>query len=221
MLQTAITALRTILPKPTRFTLLVTPFSGPAGWARTLAIDRITYTVIRAVTPLGTILSVVVRITGSVATDSLPSGSTETLASLRCARGSIHTFTFLTAVLTVGSVAALLFTVFSVVTSNTVTSAVDVVARRVILAVAVNQTILSISQERTWSVAERTTPTGIAVTFSGPWMAHLGVIYNAFALSRAVLSESIIRTYPQSAVCSHPTGRTRTLAGSRVTYSPI
>lgn len=221
MLQTAIAGLRTILPKPTRFTLLVTPFPGPPGWACTLTIDRITDTVVRAVASFRTILSVVVRITWTIAPYSLPSGSAETLAALRCTRSSIHAFTFLTAILTVGSITALLLAVFSSVTGDTVTSSVDMITRRVILAGAVNRTIPTISQEWAWPITERTTPTWIAVTLSGPWMAHLGVIYNALALSRAVLSEPVIRTYPQPTVGAHPTGRTRALAGSRVAHGPV
>lgn len=162
VLQAAVAALRTILPKPTRFTLLVTPFSGPSSRARTLTVNRIADTVIRAVASLGTILSKVLRITGSIAADALPTGRTEALTTLRGTRSTIHAFTRLTTVLTVGSIAALFLTAVAFVTGNTVTHSVDMVARRIILAVALDRTTFSVSQEWTWSVTQGTTPTWIA-----------------------------------------------------------
>lgn len=128
MLQAAIAALRTILSKATRFTLLVTPFSGPSSRARTLTVDRIADTVIRAIAPLGTILSKVVRITGSIAADSLPTGHTEALTTLRGTRSTIHAFTRLTTVLTIGSIGALFLAIVAFVTGNAVTRSVDMVA---------------------------------------------------------------------------------------------
>lgn len=128
MLQTAIAALRTILPKPTRFTLLVAPLSSPSSRARTLTVERITDTVIRAIAPLGTILSKVVGITGSVTADSLPTGRTEALTTLRGTRSSIHAFTRLATVLTVGSSTALFLAIVTFVTGNAVAHSVDMVA---------------------------------------------------------------------------------------------
>lgn len=221
MLQTAVTGLRTVPSKSTRFALLIASFSGPTCRASTLTIDRITNSIIRAVASLRAILSKAVGITGTVAPNSLPSRSAKTLTRFRCTRGSIHTLTALAAILTVGPVTALLLTVFAVITGNTIASSVDMIARRIILAIAVNQAILSISQEWTWSVAQRATPTRIAVAFSSPWVAHLGVVPIAFALTRAVLAESVVRTYPQPTVRSHPTSRTRTLASGRVANGSV
>lgn len=161
MLQTAIAALRTVLSKPARFTLRIAPLSGPSSRTRTLTVDGIADTVIRAVTLLGTILSIVVRITGSIAADALPAGRTEALTTLRGTRSTIHAFTRLTTVLTIGSIAALFLTVVPLVTGNAVTRAVDMVARRIILAVALDRTTFSVSQEWTWPVTQSATPTWI------------------------------------------------------------
>lgn len=128
MLQAAVAALRTILPKPTRFTLLVTPFSGPSSRTRTLTVDRIADTVIRAVAPFGTILSKVVRVTGSITADTLPTGRAETLTTFRGTRSTIHAFTCLTAILAIGSIAALFLAIVAFVTGNAVTRSVDMVA---------------------------------------------------------------------------------------------
>lgn len=128
MFQTAVAALRTVLSKPTRFTLFVTPFSGPSRWACTLTVDWIADTVVRAIAPLGTILSKVVRITGSIATDALPTRGTETLTTFRGTRGAIHAFTRLTTVLTIGSITALFLAIVASVTGNAVTRSVDMVA---------------------------------------------------------------------------------------------
>lgn len=116
MLQTAVTGLRTVPSKPTRFALLIASFSGPTCRASTLTIDRITNSIIRAVASLRAILSKAVGITGTVAPNSLPSRSAKTLTRFRCTRGSIHTLTALAAILTVGPVTALLLTVFAVIT---------------------------------------------------------------------------------------------------------
>lgn len=171
VLQTAITALRTILPKPSRFTLLVTPLSGPAGRASTLTINWITNTIVRTVASFGAILSVMLCVARAITTNSLPPRGTETLTCLRGTRGTIHAFTRLAAILTIGSITALFFAALSIVTSNAITSSVDMIAWRVVLAVTVNKAVLSISQERTWSVAKHTTPTRIAEALSSPWMA--------------------------------------------------
>lgn len=161
MFQTTIATLRTVLSKPTRFTLFVTPFSGPTSRACTLTVDRIADTVISAIAPLGTILSKMMRITGSIAADALPTRRTEALTTLRGTRGTIHAFTRLTTVLTVGSIAALFLTIIAFVTGNTVTRSVDMVAWRIILAVALDRTTFSVSQEWTWPVTQSTTPTWI------------------------------------------------------------
>lgn len=55
-------------------------------------------------------------------------------------------------------------------------------------------------------------------TLSSPWMAHLGIIYIALALTDAARSESIIGTNPQPTIRSHPTGGAGTLPGSRIAF---
>lgn len=52
-------------------------------------------------------------------------------------------------------------------------------------------------------------------------MAHLGIIYIALALTKTVRSETITRTYPQTTVCSHPTGSAGTLPGGRIAYGTV
>lgn len=60
------------------------------------------------------------------------------LAGFRRTGRSIHTVAPLAAVLTVGFIAALLLTVFALETSNAVARTIDVITRRIVLAVAVD-----------------------------------------------------------------------------------
>lgn len=221
MLQTAIAALRTILPKPTRFTLLVTPFSGPSSRTRTLTIDWIADTVIRAVASFVAVLPEVMRITGSIAADTLPTRRTEALAALRRTRSPIQAFASLTAILAVGSIATLFLAIIAFVTGDAVTRPVDVVARRIVLAVARDRASLSVSQEWTRPVAQSATPAWIAQALSGPRMAHLGVIYIALALTGAVHPVSILRTDPRPTIRSCPTGSAVALPGGRIANGSI
>lgn len=221
MLQAAIAALRTVLSKPTRFTLLITPFSSETSWARTLTIDRIADAVVRAVAPLGTILSEVMRVTGSIAANTLPTWRAEALTALRRTRSTIHAFTRLTTVLTIGSIAALFLAIVAFIAGNTVARSIDMVARRVILAVALDRATFSVPQERTWPVTQRATPAWFTQTLAGPWMTHPGIIHIAFALASAVCSETIIRTKPQPTIRSHPAGSAGTLSGGRIANGSI
>lgn len=196
ILQMAVTALRTILTKPTRITLLLAPIPIPPSRACTLTVNRITDATVCAITPLGAIFAIVVGVAGSIASDSLPTGCTEALATFRCTDSSVHTLTTLAAALTVGSIAALLLAVFSLEARNAITRSINVIARRIILAVAVNQAILPVPQELTWSVARSTAPAWLAETFSGPRMTHFCIVSIAFTLSAAVLPKPIIWTNP-------------------------
>lgn len=138
ILQVTIAALRTVLSKSTRFALLFALGSGPTRRARTLAIDRIADSAVRAVTTLGAVLAEAVRITRTITPDSLPARGAEALASFGCARGPILALTPFTAILTVSSVVALLFADFSLEAGNAITGAVDMIAGRIIFAIAVD-----------------------------------------------------------------------------------
>lgn len=142
--QVAITALRTILSKSARLTFLFALFSAPTCRACTLAIDRITNSAIRTVATLGTVLAIAMRITRSITPDSLPTGGAEALACFGCARGPVLTLATFTAILTVRSIVALLFTDFSLEAGNAVTGAVDMIAGRVIFAIAGDRAVLAI-----------------------------------------------------------------------------
>lgn len=217
ILQVAITALRTVLSKSTGFALLLTLCSGPTRRTRALAIDWIADSAVRAVTTLRTVLAIAMSITRSITPDSLPARGTEALASFGCARGPILTLASFTAVLTVRSVVALLFADFSFEAGNAITGAVDMIAGRIIFAIAVDRTVLAILQERARSIARRTTPSWFAKTFSGPGVTHLGVVGVTFALFGASFPIPIVGTNPQAAVSPSPAGEARTFSRGRIT----
>lgn len=216
ILQVAITALRTVLSKPARFALLFALFPTPPGRTRTLTVDRIADSAVRAVATLRTIFAVAMRITGTITPDSLPARSAEALAGFGCARGPILTLASFTAVLAVRSVVALLFADFSLEAGNAIAGAVDVIAGRIVFAIAVDRTVLAVLQERARSIARRATPSRLAKALSGPGVTHLGVADVAFALFGATVPVPIVGTDPHAAVRSGPAGQTRTFSRGRI-----
>lgn len=221
ILQMAIAALRTILSKSTRFAFLFALFTGPSRRARALAIDWIADATVRAVATLGTVLAIAMSIARSIAADSLPTGSTEALASFRSTRGPILTLTSFTAILAVRSVITLLFAVFSLEAGNAITGAVDMIAGRIVFAIAVDRTVLAILQERAGSITRRATPSRFTQTLSGPGVTHLGVFNIAFTGFTATFPVPIVGTNPHPTIRSGPPGKTRTFSRGRITLGFI
>lgn len=206
ILQMAIAALQTILSKSTRFAFLFALFTGPSRRARALAIDRIADATVRAVATLGTVLAIAMSIARSIAADSLPTGSAEALASFRSTRGPILTLTSFTAILAVRPVITLLFAVFSLEAGNAITGAVDMIAGRIVFAIAVDRTVLAILQERAGPITRRATPSRFTQTLSGPGVTHLGVFNIAFTRFTATFPVPIVGTNPHPTIRSGPPG---------------
>lgn len=221
ILQMAITALRTILSKSSGFAFLFALFTGPSRRTRALAIDRIADAPVRAVATLSTVLAIAMRITRTIAADSLPTGSAEALTSFRSTGGPILALTTFTAVLAVRSVITLLFAVFSLEAGNAITGAVDMIAGRIVFAIAVDRTILAILQERARSIARRATPSRFTETLSGPGVTHLGVFNVAFTRFAATFPIPIVGTNPHPTIRSGPPGKTRTFSRGRITLGLV
>lgn len=217
ILQMTIAALRTILSKSARFAFLFALFTGPSRRTRALAIDRIADASIRAVTSLGTVLAISMSITRPITADSLPAGCAEALASFRSTRSPILALTTFATVLAVRSVITLLFAVFSLEAGNAITGAVDVIAGRIVFAIAVDRTILAILQERARSITCRATPSRLTETLSGPGVTHLGIVDIAVTLFAAAFPIPIVGTYPHPTIRSGPPGKARTFSRGRIT----
>lgn len=198
-----------------------TVVADPTGCARAFARLCIARAAIETLALLLAVFAEPALVARPIARVSLPSNCAQTLARFGIAFGAVGAVALVQAVRAISALVADLVARSSFVARRARALSIDWRALSTIMAFARQLAILAVREERTGSIAQAATPTGLAFALSRPRMANFRRIFAAFARQIAVFAVHVIVAFSFLARFSLPAVGAEALAIGRIAFRSV